>query len=131
MSDIDPFNPITHLDSSPKSATSWIGYFAKPAVMLICAIILGYVTMWLNTNFVKQDKFAVYVDKQIENDKRQDEILKNRFEITQTKLETIINQQVSYTEQLKAYNQIMLGIQKQVDNIDERVKFIEREKLAK
>ena len=131
MSDIDPFNPITHLDSSPKTTTSWTGYFAKPAVMLICAIILGYVTMWLNTNFVKQDKFALYVDKQIENDKRQDEILKNRFEITQTKLETIINQQVSYTEQLKAYNQIMLGIQKQVDNIDERVKFIEREKIVK
>ena len=131
MSDIDPFNPITHLDSSPKTTTSWTGYFAKPAVMLICAIILGYVTLWLNTNFVKQDKFALYVDKQIENDKRQDEILKNRFEITQTKLETIINQQVSYTEQLKAYNQIMLGIQKQVDNIDERVKFIEREKIVK
>ena len=31
-------------------------------------------------------------------------------------------------EQLKAYNQIMLGIQKQVDSIDERVKFIERDK---
>jgi hypothetical protein len=126
MSDLDPFNPITHLDSSPKNATGWIAYFAKPAIMLLCAIILGYTTMWLNTNFVKQDKFASYVDKQIENDTRQDEILKSRFDITQTKLETIINQQVSYTEQLKAYNQIMLGIQKQVDNIDERVKFIER-----
>jgi hypothetical protein len=127
MSDIDPFNPITHLDSTPKNTTSWIAYFAKPAIMLLCAIFLGYITLWLNTNFVKQDKFAMYVDKQIENDKRQDEVFKNRFDITQTKLETIINQQVSYTEQLKAYNQIMISIQKQVDNIDERVKFIERQ----
>jgi hypothetical protein len=123
---IDPFNPLTHLDSSPKETTGWFGYFAKPAVMLLVALVFGYVTMWLSTNFVKQDKFAAYVDKQIASDQRQDIDAKNRFEITQQKLEQIINQQVSYTEQLKAYNQVMLGIQKQVDNIDERVKFIER-----
>jgi uncharacterized membrane-anchored protein YhcB (DUF1043 family) len=127
MSDLDPFNPISHLESTSKTGNGWINYFAKPLVMLVCAIILGYVTMWLNTNFVKQDKFAIYVEKQLENDKRQDEILKNRFDITQTRLETIINQQVSYTEQLKAYNQLMVSVQKQVDNIDERVKFMERQ----
>jgi hypothetical protein len=82
--------------------------------------------MWLSLNFVKQDKFGEYVKTQIDNDKRQDEILKSRFEITQTKLETIINQQVAYTEQLKAYNTVMVAMQKQVDNIDERVKYIER-----
>ena len=123
---IDPFNPLSHLDSSPKETTGWFGYFAKPAVMLLVALVFGYVTMWLSTNFVKQDKFAAYVDKQIASDQRQDQDAKNRFDITQQKLEQIINQQVSYTEQLKAYNQVMLGIQKQVDNIDERVKFIER-----
>jgi len=129
MSDLDPLNAITHLDSSPKNVNSWFGYFAKPLVMLLCAILIGYATMWMNQNYVKQDKFAEYVDKQIQNDNRQDEILKNRFDITQTKLETIINQQVSYTEQLKAYNQVMLGIQKQVDSIDDRVKFIERDRV--
>lgn len=126
MSDLDPFNPISHLDSTTKNTNPWIGYFAKPLVMLLCAILIGYITMWMNANYVKQDKFGEYVKVQLENDKRQDEVLKNRFEVTQTKLETIINQQVSYTEQLKAYNQIMLGIQKQVDNLDDRVKYIER-----
>ena len=124
---LDPFNPLTHLDSSPKDQ-GWVGYFAKPLVMLIIALVFGYVTMWLSSNFVRQDKFAAYVEKQLEGDKKQDQDAKTRFEITQSKLETIINQQVSYTEQLKAYNQIMIGIQKQVDNIDERVKFIERSK---
>jgi len=123
MSDIDPFNPLSHIDSKHNS---WFAIFLKPLIMLIAAILIGYATTWLSSNFVRQDKFAIYVDKQIENDQRQDEVLKGRFEITQTKLETIINQQVSYTEQLKAYNQIMLGIQKQVDNIDDRVKYIER-----
>ena len=105
----DPLDPFTHLDS-PKTA-GWAGVFLKPAIMVVCAILFGYVTMWLSTNFVRQDKFAAYVDKQIASDQRQDEVLKNRFDITQQKLEQIINQQVSYTEQLKAYNQIMLGIQ--------------------
>jgi uncharacterized membrane-anchored protein YhcB (DUF1043 family) len=122
---IDPLNPLTHLDSSPKEQ-GWFSYFAKPAVMLVVALVFGYVTMWLSTNFVRQDKFAAYVDKQIESDQRQDEVLKSRFDITQQKLEQIINQQVSYTEQLKAYNQVMLGIQKQVDNIDDRLKYVER-----
>jgi len=138
MSLDNPIDPLSHLDSSPKinrprrttdrteNIQGWIGYFAKPAIMLLLALVFGYGTMWLSTNFVKQDKFAAYVDKQIANDQMQDENAKHRFDITQQKLEQIITQQVSYTEQLKAYNQVMVGFQKQVDNIDERVKFIER-----
>ena len=136
---IDPLNPLSHLDSSVKPRSQrglgqgrraedggWFNYFLKPAIMLLLALIFGYGTMWLSTNFVKQDKFAAYVDKQIANDQEQDENAKHRFDVTQQKLEQIITQQVSYTEQLKAYNQVMVGFQKQVDNIDERVKFIER-----
>jgi hypothetical protein len=124
---IDPLNPLSHLDSSVKDEKNgWLNYFLKPAIMLLMALIFGYGTMWLSTNFVKQDKFAAYVDKQIANDQQQDENAKHRFDVTQQKLEQIITQQVSYTEQLKAYNQVMVGFQKQVDNIDERVKFIER-----
>lgn len=124
---IDPLNPLSHLDSSIKNDKGgWLNYFLKPAIMLILALIFGYGTMWLSTNFVKQDKFAAYVDKQIASDQKQDENAKIRFDATQQKLEQIITQQVSYSEQLKAYNQVMIGIQKQVDNIDDRVKFIER-----
>jgi hypothetical protein len=129
---IDPFNPLSHLDSSVKNDKGgWFSYFLKPAIMFILALVFGYGTMWLSTNFVRQDKFAAYVDKQIANDQQQDENAKHRFDVTQQKLEQIITQQVSYTEQLKAYNQVMVGFQKQVDNIDERVKFIERSDRSK
>ena len=80
----------------------------------------------MSTNYVRSDKFSQYVEKQIQFDKAQDEILKNRFEITQTKLETIINQQIAYTEQLKAYNQLLSNFQKQVDSIDNRLMYLER-----
>jgi hypothetical protein len=128
---IDPFNPISSLDSSKDKNKTWIEYFSKPFVLLVVSILFGYVTMWMSINYVKQDKFSEYVKKQLESDKTQDEILKNRYDVTQTKLETIINQQISYTEQLKAYNQLLLGIQKQVDNLDDRVKYIERSSIKK
>ena len=128
---IDPFNPLSNLNSSKDKTKSWIEYFSKPLAMLVISILFGYVTMWMSLNYVKQDKFTEYVKKQLDNDKTQDEITKNRFDITQTKLETIINQQISYTEQLKAYNQLILGLQKQVDNLDDRVKYIERSSVKK
>lgn len=128
---IDPFNPLSNLNSSKDKAKGWIEYFSKPLAMLVISILFGYVTMWMSLNYVKQDKFTEYVKKQLDNDKTQDEITKNRFDITQTKLETIINQQISYTEQLKAYNQLILGLQKQVDNLDDRVKYIERSSVKK
>jgi Tfp pilus assembly PilM family ATPase len=121
----NPIDPITHLDSKD-SKTSWREYLIKPAIMLVGFIAIGYATTWLSVNFVKQDRFAEFVQKQIESDKKLEEQQQNRWELTQQKLETIINQQTAYTEQLKAYNQVMLGIQKQVDNLDDRVKYIER-----
>jgi uncharacterized protein YxeA len=125
----NPIDPITHLDSNKNEKTSWKDYLLKPLIMLAAFIIFGYATTWLSINFVKQDKFAEYVQKQIEVDKVQEHSQQSRWEITQQKLETIINQQTAYSEQLKAYNQIMLGIQKQVDNLDERLKFVERTHL--
>lgn len=109
---------------------TWIQFFAKPLLTIAGIIFLGYFTMWLSLNYVKQDQFSEYVDKQIAQDKQQDVQSKERFEIIQSKLETIITQQVSYTEQLKAYNQVMLGIQKQVDGLDDRLKYIERSDRA-
>jgi hypothetical protein len=122
----NPIDPITHLDSNKDTKTTWKDYLLKPAIMLAAFVIFGYATTWLSINFVKQDKFAEFVQRQIETDKTQEERQQARWEVTQQKLETIINQQTAYSEQLKAYNQIMLGIQKQVDNLDERLKFVER-----
>jgi hypothetical protein len=83
----------------------------------------------MSLNYVKQDQFSTYVEQQIETNKKQDAIYLQRFDVTQSKLETIIHQQVAYGEQLKAYNQLMLNVQKQVDSIDDRVKYIERYKI--
>lgn len=105
---------------------SFINLILRPMLMLIIFLAVGYYTMWLSTNYVKADKFAAYIEKQIQADRQQDEIAKNRFEITQTKLETIINQQVAYTEQLKAYNQLMANYQKQMDSVIDRVVYLER-----
>jgi hypothetical protein len=103
----------------------------KPLLTVMVFLAMGYYTMWLSTNYVKADKFTAYVEKQIQSDKLQDEILKTRFELTQTKLETIINQQTAYTEQLKAYNQVLSNFQKQVDSIDSRLVYLERRNYSK
>ena len=93
---------------------------------LIAFLSVGYYTMWLSTNYVRQDKFSNYVEKQLLSDKQQDDAAKARFELTQTKLETIINQQIVFNEQLKTYNTIMTSHQKQLDHLNDRVLYLER-----
>ena len=122
----NPLDPFTHLDVP---TNKWYGFLIKPAVMIILFMAFSYATLWMGQHYVTNEKFGEYVDRQVRADERQDEESKKRFEITQAKLETIINQQVSYSEQLKAYNTIMLSIQKQVDNIDNRVIYLERNHL--
>lgn len=138
MSEIDP--PTGETD--PKSIVDKLVVFEfthraflnvvfKPLLTVMIFLAMGYYTMWLSTNYVKADKFTTYVEKQIQSDKAQDEILKSRFEITQTKLETIINQQTAYAEQLKAYNQVLSNFQKQIDSIDNRIVYLERRNFSK
>jgi hypothetical protein len=127
MSGSNPLNPLDPLNHIPDVAQDkWYGSLIKPALMAVGFIVISYVTLWMGKNYVTNEKFGQYVEKQVKSDEKQDEILKQRFDITQAKLETIINQQVSYTEQLKAYNQILVSIQKQVDSIDNRVIYLER-----
>jgi hypothetical protein len=124
MSGSNPLNPLSHI---PEIATDkWYGFLIKPAIMVIAFMMFSYATLWMGQHYVTNDKFGEYVNKQVESDRKQDEQAEKRFEITQAKLETIINQQVSYSEQLKAYNTIMISIQKQVDSIDNRVIYLER-----
>ena len=124
MSGSNPLNPLSHVpDLAPDK---WYGWLIKPAIMIIAFMVFSYATLWMGQHYVTNDKFGEYVSKQIDSDKKQDEQAEKRFEITQAKLETIINQQVSYSEQLKAYNTIMISMQKQLDNIDNRVIYLER-----
>jgi hypothetical protein len=126
--DIDPVgeNFIEKLNIFETRHRSFINLIVKPMMTMLIFLSVGYYTLWMSTNYVKQDKFGSFVEKQIEADKRQDEITKNRFEVTQVKLETIINQQVAYGEQLKAYNQLLSNQQKQIDSLDNRVMYLER-----
>jgi hypothetical protein len=104
----------------------FINLIIRPMFMLIVFLAVGYYTMWMTTNYVKTDKFVDYSEKQIAEDKQQDEMSKNRFEITQSKLDVVINNQTAFTEQLKAYNQVMGSYQKQMDSFNERIIYLER-----
>lgn len=117
---IDKFNDLE------EKHRSFINLIIKPLMTLIVFLSVGYYTLWLSTNYVKQDKFYDFVNRQIESDKEQDETSKVRFEIVQAKLETIINQQTSFTEQMKTYNALMGSYQKQFDSLQDRVLYLER-----
>lgn len=122
----NPLDPFTHLDTPEPLVGKWYSFLLKPAIMVIAFMVFSYATLWMGQHYVSNEKFGEYIEKQSKSDERQDADAQKRFEITQSKLETIITQQVSYSEQLKAYNQIMISIQKQVDNIDNRVIYLER-----
>lgn len=94
--------------------------------MLLMFLSVGYYTMWLSSTYVKQTQFVQYLEKQDTEDAKQDELGKSRFEIVQTKLDSLINQQTIYTEQLKSLNQLLSNQQKQMDNLDERITYLER-----
>ena len=124
---IDPLSSLNPFNSVPEhKSDKWYAAYVKPAVMFVAFVMFSYATLWMGQHYVTNEKFGEYVKVQVDADKRQDLDAQRRFEVTQAKLETIINQQVSYTEQLKAYSQIMMSIQKQVDNIDNRVIYLER-----
>jgi peptidoglycan hydrolase CwlO-like protein len=105
---------------------AFINLIIKPLMSLIIFLSVGYYTMWLSTNYVRQDKFFDFVEKQTKADEQQDDSSKARFEVTQIKLETIINQQVAYTEQIKTLNAMLLSYQKQVDELNDRILYLER-----
>lgn len=105
---------------------AFITLVIKPLLSLIVFLSIGYYTMWLSTNYVRQDKFVEFIDKQSSSDKQQDDAAKARFEATQAKLELIINQQVSFNEQLKTFNQLMTSYQKNYDSLQERILYLER-----
>jgi septal ring factor EnvC (AmiA/AmiB activator) len=105
---------------------SFISLIVRPLFMLLIFLSVGYYTMWLSSTYVKQTDFRSWVEKQISQDSKQDELAKTRFEVVQTKLDSLINQQTIYTEQLKSFNQVVSNQQKQMDNLNERITYLER-----
>jgi hypothetical protein len=118
---LDPLNHLPDFKSD-----KWYGFLIKPAVMVFCFVIFSYATLWMTQHFVTQDRFSVYVERQIESDKHAAEESQKRFELTQAKLETIINNQGIFSEDLKHINQTEAGLDKRMDNLDQRLIYIER-----
>lgn len=119
-------NFIDFLNTFELKHKSFINLILRPLFMLLVFLSVGYYTMWLSATYVKQEDFKTYIEKQLSNDAKQDVIAKNRFDVVQSKLDALITQQTAYTEQLKAYNQLIALVQKQLDNIDDRVLYLER-----
>ena len=121
-------SPLEKFNQFENKNRAVIYLIIKPLLTLFAFLSLGYYSMWLSVNYVKQDKFAEYVEKQIVYDKNQDDVLKNRYDTTQTKLEMIINNQTVFTEQLKSFNLVHFAYQKELDKYNERLVFLERKK---
>jgi hypothetical protein len=118
---LDPFHYIPDFKND-----KWYGFLIKPAVMVFFFVIFSYITLWMGQHFVTQDKFSLYVEKQIESEKTAAIESTKRFEVTQAKLETIINNQSIFSEDLKHINQTEAGLDKRMDNLDQRLIYIER-----
>lgn len=125
-SEKEPLDVLARLSVIDDKYKGFFNLIFKPLITLLIFLSVGYYTMWLTTNYVSQDKFAQYVKQQIESDGKQDELAKNRFETTQTKLEVIISQQITFTEQFKFLNNQLSDTKKDIDAISERMTYLER-----
>ena len=112
-------NIVNKLEDFENKHKAFINLFIKPFSTLLVFLAIGYYTMWMSTNYVKQEKFNLFVEKQ-------EQLIQSNFEITRTQLQTILTQQTTFTEQLKAYNMQIINLQKTVDTLSERVTYLER-----
>lgn len=120
-------NIFSKLDDFESRHRAFFNLILKPILTIMIFLSVGYYTMWLSSNYVETNRFEKFLENSKLEDEKTEQFLKSRFELTQTKLETIINQQVAYTEQLKAYNQLLSTFQKQVDSLDQRIMYLERQ----
>jgi hypothetical protein len=112
----DIFDKLTTFELKHRS---FINLFIKPLIACLVFLGIGYYTSWLSTNYVKKELFERYIE-------RQDKIYESRFEITNSKLETIIAQQITFSEQFKSLNMQISSTQKNLDSINERITYLER-----
>lgn len=117
-------NIVDKLETFESKHRAFIDLFIKPFGTLLIFLAIGYYTMWMSSNYVKQEKFNLFVEKQ-------DQLIESNFEVTRTQLQTILNQQTIFTEQLKAYNSQINNVQKDLDALADRVTYLERTSLKK
>lgn len=119
-------NVFSKINVLEQKHRAFITLVIKPLLSLIVFLSVGYYTLWLSANYVRSEKFSQFIERVEKDAQSREESTKNRFEITQSKLEIIINQQTSFNEQLKTFNTVMSNIQKQHDNLEERILYLER-----
>lgn len=112
-------NIVDKLENFENKHRAFINLFIKPFGTLLIFLAIGYYTMWMSTNYVKQEKFNLFIEKQ-------EQLIQSNFEVTRTQLQTILTQQTTFTEQLKAYNMQIINLQKASDSLSERVTYLER-----
>lgn len=119
-------NIIDFLNGFETKHRAFISLFLRPLFMLLIFLSVGYYTMWLSSTYVRQSDFKIWIETQISQDAKQDNTAESRFEIIKTKLDALINQQIAYNEQLKSINQFLVSQQKQIDALNERLIYLER-----
>jgi hypothetical protein len=112
----DFFNKITHFEHKHRS---FINLFVKPIIAAFVFLAIGYYTSWLSQNYVKREIFEKFIE-------RQESVFESRFELANSKLETILSQQIMFNEQFKSLNNQINNTQKNVDMINERLIYLER-----
>jgi hypothetical protein len=97
----------------------FLSTIVKSAIAGVLFLAVGYYTLWLSNNYVKKETFDAYTIKQ-------DHQMTTRFDSIQNKLEIIINQQTITTEQFKNLNLLLNTQQKSLDNLNDRLTYLER-----
>jgi hypothetical protein len=113
---LDLFDKLSVFEEKHRS---FINLIVKPLIAAVVFLFIGYYTSWLSSNYVRRELFESYIDKQ-------DQLLQSRFDITNSKLETIISQQITFSEQFKTLNLQIASTQKHLDSINERITYLER-----
>jgi uncharacterized protein HemX len=114
--DLDLADKLTQFENKHRA---FLNLLVKPFGTLLIFLAIGYYTMWMSTHYVSQEKFLAFIDKQ-------DKIVTTNFETTRAQLQTIINQQTMFAEQLKAYNNQFASHQKSLDDLNDRILYLER-----
>lgn len=112
----DVFDKLSMFEQKHRS---FINLIIKPLIAGIVFLFIGYYTSWLSSNYVKKELFEKYIEKQ-------EKLYDSQFQLTSSKLETIIAQQITFSEQFKTLNLQLASTQKNLDSINERITYLER-----
>jgi len=122
---------IKRIEENYRPIIAWI---IKPLVVILISIGLFAHTAWFDQRYLSNNSFKGYIEKQevlmqartnmqIENDKI---FLQAQKEVN-LRLDTIIQNQGQYTEQLRAFNQLSDINRRTVERLEDRMGSVERD----